>query len=347
MASTYKTLDQVEARRPIDDVFTPGSATARHVISSSGSYYLTGPLTVSGVDTAIEVRAPNVTIDLNGYTVSSSTLFGQAQSGIIVAAGVPDAVVGGTLTVKNGVITGFASRGVGTFDADDSLILREVVFKENANGVSSLGDCDARGCLFIRNTGTGISTGRGSIVRDCRALENGGIGINVFGGYAEGCVASRNGLDGISVGGLDGGDDEWASVARHNVINNNGDFGVSGLNAMIEHNAIAGNGAGGIRTQTIQAGSFNADGVIAHNFLRGNGTLATEAAIVMLGSHYRIDSNTITRSPVGVGGTADDTVVTRNTFDETPTISLLGAGNVLGLLGTDYSTDRAWQNIEQ
>src|SRR5436190_2248196 len=66
-APTMKTLDEIDAklekRTPISSVpFT---------ISASGSYYLTGNLAVT-TGTAITISADNVTLDLNGFTISST-----------------------------------------------------------------------------------------------------------------------------------------------------------------------------------------------------------------------------------------------------------------------------------
>ena len=60
-APTMKTLDQVEARTPIDSIpFT---------ITEGGSYYLTANLTGVPLADGITVNASDVTIDLNGYTL--------------------------------------------------------------------------------------------------------------------------------------------------------------------------------------------------------------------------------------------------------------------------------------
>src|SRR5947208_16830687 len=45
---TFKTLQQVEPRTPIDATHTPGEGDNQFVINSPGSYYLTGNIT--GVD---------------------------------------------------------------------------------------------------------------------------------------------------------------------------------------------------------------------------------------------------------------------------------------------------------
>src|SRR5437868_13887701 len=63
-APTMKTLDQVEARIPISSV--------PYTISASGSYYLTTNVTAT-VSNAITIAASGVTLDLNGFTISSTT----------------------------------------------------------------------------------------------------------------------------------------------------------------------------------------------------------------------------------------------------------------------------------
>ncbi|MDQ6631353.1 MAG: hypothetical protein M3Y82_06300 [Verrucomicrobiota bacterium] len=68
---TMKSLAQIEPRTPI--------STAPFTINASGSYYLTGNLNVSSGD-AITINASGVTLDLNGFTISStaSTAAGMA-----------------------------------------------------------------------------------------------------------------------------------------------------------------------------------------------------------------------------------------------------------------------------
>lgn len=62
-AATMKTLSQIEPRTPI--------STAPFTINAPGSYYLTQNISVT-TGNAITVNASNVTIDLNGYTISST-----------------------------------------------------------------------------------------------------------------------------------------------------------------------------------------------------------------------------------------------------------------------------------
>src|SRR3982750_207420 len=90
-APTMKSLDQVEARTPISSVPL--------TISQSGSYYLTGNLKVALAATAMTVDADNVTVDLNGFTISSDAS-PATGSGIVIGADRHD------ITIRNGFITG-------------------------------------------------------------------------------------------------------------------------------------------------------------------------------------------------------------------------------------------------
>ena len=73
-APTMKSLDQIEARTPISSLpFT---------ISASGSYYLTKNLAVTSGN-AIVISAEGVTLDLNGFTLSS-TEASPAGTGILL-----------------------------------------------------------------------------------------------------------------------------------------------------------------------------------------------------------------------------------------------------------------------
>jgi len=69
-APTMKTLDQIEARTPIS------SATS---ITQPGSYYLTANINVTS-GTAITIIASNVTLDLNGFKISSTAFTGSGSA---------------------------------------------------------------------------------------------------------------------------------------------------------------------------------------------------------------------------------------------------------------------------
>ena len=68
-APSMRSLDQIEPRRPLG---TPNQLnTATLVISAPGSYVLQGNVTVAAGD-AIQIRADDVTLNLNGFTIAST-----------------------------------------------------------------------------------------------------------------------------------------------------------------------------------------------------------------------------------------------------------------------------------
>ena len=98
-APTMKTLGQIEARIPI--------SSAPFTITQPGSYYLTTNLNVTGGN-AITINANQVTLDLNGFTVSS-TAPSATGSGIQLASNPAD------ITILNGHIKGGVTNNGGVF----------------------------------------------------------------------------------------------------------------------------------------------------------------------------------------------------------------------------------------
>jgi len=98
-APTMKTLQQVEPRVPI--------SSAPFTISQPGSYYLTTNLTVSGGD-AITIATNGVTLDLNGFTISS-TANPASGVGVVINGGLRNIVI------ANGIIAGGVTNNQRTF----------------------------------------------------------------------------------------------------------------------------------------------------------------------------------------------------------------------------------------
>ena len=185
-APTMKTLDQVEARTHL-----AGGSSALSV--GSGSYYLTGNLTISSVQNGITITASNVTIDLNGFSVTGPG--SGSSAGIFLNGGVSN------VTILNGTIRdwgGFGINALGnpnlrveklrvlsngntgiTADANAAVIL--CVLDSNVNGgISGLDNCVVKDTQAIFSTtlgGTGISLGAAAVVTGCIARGNGGNGI--------------------------------------------------------------------------------------------------------------------------------------------------------------------------
>ena len=146
-----------------------------YFITASGSYRLTGNLQVpSGLAVCggIQVDASNVTIDLNGFSITGPG----AACPYGIHAGVGDL---GT-TVENGTVTGF-TKGIGV---NDSSTVKSVHANSNSNN--------------------GIEVGQFSVVEGCTANLN-ASGVGVFCGgpgcLISGNVLNSNGTSGVSIGG--------------------------------------------------------------------------------------------------------------------------------------------------
>jgi len=96
---TMKTLQQVEPRTAITNTTPVG-------ISVPGSYYLTANIMVTSGGNGITINASQVTLDLNGFTVSSTTT---ASSGISLGSGLSD------ITILNGHIKGGTTYSGGSY----------------------------------------------------------------------------------------------------------------------------------------------------------------------------------------------------------------------------------------
>lgn len=101
-APTMKTLAQIEPRTPI--------SLAPFTISSSGSYYLTTNLAVTSGD-AITIDASNVTLDLNGFVISSTA---NPASGNGITLGNSSTVT--NIAIYNGNISGSVANIGGIYD---------------------------------------------------------------------------------------------------------------------------------------------------------------------------------------------------------------------------------------
>ncbi len=184
-------------------------------ITQPGSYKLTGNLAVpAGVD-GIDITADNVTLDLNGFTISQSQ-----QKGINTgSSGISS--MGSSTTIKNGSVTGFT--------VSDLPNIVSVGIYLMGNG-SVVNDMHADKNLY------GIYTNDGIITR-CTANYNIDSGFTIFGTAISDSTAKGNGLDGMDI---------FGSTAIHNVIISNGSFGLEATNSVLGSNVIQGNKSGDI-----------------------------------------------------------------------------------------------------
>jgi hypothetical protein len=150
-------LSQIEPRTPI--------SSAPYIITKSGSYYLTTNLTVSSGN-AITIATNGVTLDLNGFTISS-TAAGATGYGILLSNGPQN------LTIANGHIQGgVTNNGSGVYSGGGFANGIEYSDAYPANVLVSR--VSVSGCL---NDGINLGNGVSTVAENCTVQTAGGSGI--------------------------------------------------------------------------------------------------------------------------------------------------------------------------
>lgn len=190
VSPTYKTLGEIEPRISVQSL--AGSGSAVYVISAPGSYYLAGPVTGVVGRSGIVIDAPNVTLDLRGYTLSGVT---GAVSGITATTAASELhIVGGM--ARGWPIAGFDLSAAGPVRAE-GLIAAACGTGILAGAYATISDCTADS-----NVSGGIATGIHARVLSCSATSNGSDGFYLSDGCTlDGCLAAGNGSDGAYLDG--------------------------------------------------------------------------------------------------------------------------------------------------
>ena len=197
--------DGLEVRTPISSL--------PYTISASGSYYLSQNLSISGA-TAITVNADDVTIELNGFTLSGNGT-GTGAHGIYMNGR-------NNVEIKNGTVKGFG--GTGIYASGSTGKNHRVI------GVRAIGNGD-----------DGIYVGRNNArVKDCTAEGNVGAGIFVFyGSIVTGSTSYGNGAYGIYA-------DTGSTVTGNTARDNNASGIYAGVGCTVTGNTAHGNTSRGI-----------------------------------------------------------------------------------------------------
>lgn len=215
-AFAQTTIDQAKA---MAGQVTPGDAPGFPItLSQPGSYKLTGHLTVPAGSAGIVISADNVTLDLNGFTVSGPSTCTRDSSTRVVSCthsgsqatelmGIDSSAAKGTV-LRNGTVRGFAGPGVrtGEYGRIDSLRATE-----NGWGVIHIVDGFLDSGVLITNStfdrnrlhGAYLQAG---LVESSRSSHNGGSGFIGLGHTVtianSQAIANRNdGLNNLSVRG--------------------------------------------------------------------------------------------------------------------------------------------------
>jgi hypothetical protein len=216
----------------IDQATVTAGGGFPYQIAQPGSYRLSGNLVPPGTG-AINITAADVTLDLNGFSISCTT-----------CSGVPGIKSTGVRTViLNGNVAGFnGTAGVGTpygiflltssdFRGDHGARIDQVNADDNCIGIfaSSGVSLSVTNSSASWNTSTGISAGpSGSLtVANSRISNNGLNGILMGNGVITGNALVGNGIGAAGLRGAIGvAGNTSAATVTNNVIGTNGVFGI-------------------------------------------------------------------------------------------------------------------------
>ena len=307
IASTLKTLQEVEPRIIVNATNTPGDADSLYRITQPGSYYLGADLVVpSGFD-GIAINASDVTIDLNGFAIR-----GQPGSldGIRTAG-----TTRRNLTVLNGSIASMGEDGIDFFQSGSSANAR-------VEGVHA-SQCGA----------VGVRLWESAVVRGCTLVENGSFGVSIGNGLIESTVARANGDIGINASAQ--------AVIRGCTSTGNTGIGIRANNRSTVIDSTASlNIGGGIRVsesclveRCTASGNPNSFGISAGSgcIIRNNTCDANTGSpgIRVTGSDARIEGNNLTFNGIGLQVDSPGNIIIRNTASGVATNWNIAAGNAV------------------
>jgi parallel beta-helix repeat protein len=314
VASTGRTLLEVEPRIPIGPTTTPGTATAVYRITQPGSYYLTGNVQGVAGKHGIQIEASDVTVDLMGFEVKGTYAGGPTDSvsGVNLDAFTPYK----RTTVMNGTVSNWSGFGVAL--ASESCLLQNIAAVGCGGGGMGTGnfgayvDCSATGGVFGFNaspastlcrcrvsggTGEGFILNQGCVADACTAMSQGGHGFRMQGNsILRGCAAYLNAGDGFHV-------DNASSL----------------IGCSAYRNSLNGIAAGSSSVLDCLCTSNNLHGIVAsgNTLIRGNicddnGASGTGYGISVTGSHNRIEANHCTSNDQGINVSGSGNLIIRN-----------------------------------
>ena len=280
VSPTMKTLDEVEARTPIDSL--PGDASAKHVITQPGSYYLTADLQGVSGRHGVVVQADDVTIDLNGFTMIGDSGVNEA----IIVTGLRR-----SLTIRNGHIRGWRG-GVVTFSGPGDGALHTVLERLTISGCTKDGalvgaGAIVRDCLMHANSASGVrAEGTNILIERTSMRSNGMFGLHI----GQSVVVRDCDIQGNTQGVRSAPDAAHTSRIVRSVISNNTQWGLlDAERILLEDCLIANNGSGGVRIRYgvtirscvvefnngdgivgVNSSSTDLNSVVERNIVRGN-----------------------------------------------------------------------------
>ncbi len=154
-APVMKSLDQIEARTPVNTL--AGDATASHIITLPGSYYLTSAINGNSGKSGIRIEADNVTLDLNGFTL-------EAAGGSL--AGIQINLSSGQVNIRNGQLRFWPSGGILATQAVNCAIENIAIRSVGGPGIQLAAPATLRHVQVRGAVGFGINA-KHSVISDC------------------------------------------------------------------------------------------------------------------------------------------------------------------------------------
>jgi parallel beta-helix repeat protein len=195
-----------------------------YTITTQGSYIINQNLKANWH--GIKVQANNVTIDLNGYSISGNN-----------ASGGHGVYMNGrrNVEIRNGTIRNFGSDGiyVETDSGNSHRVINVRVMNNKGRGIILNGNNHmVKDCTVSSNGNTGIYAGLGSTISGTTAYSNAGYGIYAgYGNTISGNTACSNGSSGISAA--------YGSTVSGNTVYNNAWSGIEAYDGCTVKNNTA------------------------------------------------------------------------------------------------------------
>jgi hypothetical protein len=364
---TYKTLSEVQPRRPVQSL--PGDATTQHIISQPGSYYLTGDIVGVSGKSAIRITSDRVTLDLCGFTVRGVE---GALHGIHIMSR-------SEITIGDGILTGWPQTSIEAGTSTHVRLERLRVSGSGKSGLSAGWGAMVIECEAWQNADYGIFTNNDSIVERCKSSSNGIDGFRTgHNSVVAGCISGHNGGDGFLLGS--------SMVVSGCMATSNVGVGLRAEdNLTLSGSTFSGNLAGGVLANsaaTITSCTFTgntyfglktqgASALVSGCTARGNhgdginvNSMSTVmaclvqqnqrsdppgAGIRFTGQGNRADSNSLVGNGIGILMVTSGNLVVRNSFSFNPQrIQGENGNNVAAMVvtpGVGFNNSNPWANF--
>jgi hypothetical protein len=320
VASSLKTLTEVEPRVAVSAVNTPGdndSTPSLYKITQPGSYYLTGNITGAIGKAGIEIVASHVTLDLHGFELVG-VIDGNGNGSL---DGVAVYTAGRTnISIVNGTVRNWPMSGISmpTYIGSSGCRVERVRASDNTTaGIIVPPASIVAGCTVVGGS-TGIRAGVGGVVTECSVTGTSVYGIFVdFASTLKDSTAHFNNGTGIYA-------NEGSTVSNCNAF-------VSGNKGILTNGGVTVVGCT-VHVATSDGIYCASNSVIRDNTIVGAGQGGDGANIYLNGSDNRVEGNNCTAADRGIQAVGTGNIILRNSCSGNTTDWVLAANNVFGAI---------------